>query len=218
MARGNEQAQQASKSGLGFSNTLQGNAGGIYGSLLPELQAEAANPQGFTAPTVAKMKTEDMQGAGGSNAGATGQGALLAARTKNAGAPAAAIQESARNASQQLSKANTGVDIANEELKQHQRQAGLSGLQGLYGTNVGGATNALGEVANNVNANTNAANASWDWAKYILDPAMQAAGGAAAGGAFSGGGGLPSGPTSMTAPVGYSPEYDQAMGIGFGQG
>ena len=37
----------------------------------------------------------------------------------------------------------------------------------MYGTNMGASVNALGQVASNVNADTNAENASWDWTKGL---------------------------------------------------
>jgi hypothetical protein len=37
----------------------------------------------------------------------------------------------------------------------------------MYGQNLGGSVGALGQVAPNVNANTNAQNASYDWTKAL---------------------------------------------------
>lgn len=133
------------------------------------------------------MTTTAEQSAGGSQAAATGQGALLAGRTKNPGTAAAAIQESSRNAGEQLSKNALGIKTANAQLKERQRQAGLTGMENMTALDTGAGVNALRIVPEAVNANTNAANESWDWAKYILDPAMQAAGqgaGLAAGGCW----------------------------------
>jgi hypothetical protein len=74
-----------------------------------------------------------------------------------------------------------GVDLANQQLKEKERQNATSGLEGLYGVNTNEALGGLGEVASNVNANTQAENASWDWAKDILDPIMASSGQAASG-------------------------------------
>lgn len=127
---------------------------------------------------MAAMNTEAMQGAGGSEAGAVGEGGLQAARTRNSGAPAKAVSDAARTAGQRLSTAGLGVQTRNAELKNSQRERALSGLTGLTGAETGASNNALGEVAGNANANTNAANQSWDWSKYLLDPAISAAGAA----------------------------------------
>lgn len=179
MARGNDQAQQASKSANAISNTNAGEASGIFGSLNPFLTAEMVHPPGFDAATLAGMNTGAQQSAGGVAAGAVGQGALRAARTRNRGGADAATQASVRGAGETLSKGLLGVQSANARLKEQQREGASGELGKLFGTTTGAGVNALGEVANNANANTNAINASWDWAKDLFAPLMSAAGGAA---------------------------------------
>lgn len=187
MARGNDQAQAASKSGLGYSQTLQGQQGSLYGTLAPALQQDVYNPQGLSPTEKATANTAAQQSAGGSQAGATGQGALLAQRTRNAGTADAAIQESARGAGRNLSNAALGTEMEDVALKNRKQAAAKAEMGGLYGTATGGGNQALGEVASNVNANTNAANQSWDWAKYLFDPSLEASSRVAA--AMLGGGG-----------------------------
>jgi hypothetical protein len=177
LARGSQQANTAATAAQGISNTQAGNSNALYGALAPELESQMANPQGINPTDLAKIKTSNQQSAGGSEAAAVGQGALKAARTRNAGGADAAIEASTRKAGEQLGSENLKANISNEQLKQQQRTAATTGLENLYGTSTGASVGALGQVANNVNANTNAANQSWDWAKYILDPALQAAGG-----------------------------------------
>lgn len=152
-----------------------GNAGAIYSDIAPTLESTLANPQGFGPADEAAMETGAQQSAGGSEAGAVGQGGLLAARTKNAGSAAQAISDASRGAGENLSKNLLGIRTANAQLKQHQRDSATSGLEGLYGTGVSGGNAALGEVAPLVNADTNASNASWNWLKPI--EALQGAGG-----------------------------------------
>lgn len=176
MARGSQQATTAATSAQNLSNGLQTNANALYGALAPELESEAAHPAGYAPSDLAAMNTAAQQSAGGSQAGAVGQGSLLASRTRNAGTADAAIAQSARTAGENLSKAALGTQLKNADLKQHQQQAGLSGLEGLNAEELGEGVQSLGIVPSAVNANTNAANASWDWAKYLLDPAMGAAG------------------------------------------
>lgn len=184
VARGDPSAQAAETQGLANSGTASSNASNLYSSVVPQLTSEALNPAGFDPTDLAAMNTGAQQSAGGTQAATVGQSGLLAARTKNSGAAAGAIDNSSRNAGEQLSKNALGVRIANANLKQNQQQAGIAGLTGLTGMETAAANNSLGEVANNSNANTNAANESWNWARTILDPAMQAAGSAAGGGAF----------------------------------
>lgn len=175
MARNSPTADTAATSAQNLSNQYAGNASNLYSTLTPQLEAEAAAPAGYNPADLADMNTAAQQSAGGSAAGAVGQGGLLAARTRNAGAPGAAIAESARDAGQQLSKNALGIRTANAQLKERQRQSGLGGLESLESGQAGAGIGALGQVAPNVNASTNAENASWDWAKDILDPALEAA-------------------------------------------
>lgn len=138
-----------------------GNAGDVYGQLAPTLESTLANPQGFSPADEATMETGAQQSAGGTQASAVGQGGLLAARTRNAGAGAKSISDASRGAGEQLSSNLLGIRGANAKLKQQQQNTAISGLEGLYGTGVSGGNQALGEVAPLVNANTNASTASW---------------------------------------------------------
>lgn len=122
------------------------------------------------------MNTASQQSAGGSQAGAVGQGALLASRTRNAGSADAAIADSTRKASQTLGNDALKTQMANADLEQKQRQAGIGGLESLYGTQLGDANSALGVVPSAVNADTNAENASWDWSSALFQPLLGAAG------------------------------------------
>src|SRR5215472_13250699 len=142
-----------------MSGNLMAGAQNIYGGLTPQLQAEAAHPMGYTPQAKALMNTAAQQSAGGSTAGAIGQGRLYATRTKNAGGAKQAVGEAVRGAGENLSNAAVGTELANANLQDKQRQAGLGGLQSLYGTQLGGAQGALGlsnqalGVANQADAN-----------------------------------------------------------------
>ncbi len=176
MQRGNAAAQNAATTATNNSEGFGANAQNIYGSLEPSLTAEATNPTGYGPADLAAMQTEAAQSAGGSQAAAVGQGGLLAARTRNAGGPAAAIANASRNSGEQLSKNLLGITTGNARLKQQQREEGLTGLENLTGLETNAQNQALGQVAPLVNANTNAQNESWDAVKYLLDPTLAAGG------------------------------------------
>lgn len=168
MPKGVEQNQlQNSGTATGMSSGLYGQAGNLYGSLAPTLQTEAAHPAGYSPTQIASMNTAAQQSAGGSNAGAAGQGALLASRTKNAGTADAAIGQSTRQSGQNLSKAAVDTQLDNANLQQKQQQQGISGEEGLYGTDLGASQTALG-LSNS--ALTGAAQSSSDniWNKVLL--------------------------------------------------
>ncbi len=171
MARGNQQAQDASKSALGYSGALQGQQSSLYGALAPQLMGDISHPTGFTPNEKAEQNTAAQESAGGSQAGAVGQGALLSQRTRNSGTADAAVGESARNAGRSSMRAALGTELADTALKNQKMAAAKGELGGLYGTSTQGGNQALGQVASNVNANTNAAEQSWNWAKYLVDPA-----------------------------------------------
>ena len=83
MARGNKSASTAATTAGNTGQTLLGEQQSLYGSLMPQLEAEATHPTGIDPTTMAEMKTNQLQTAGGSNAGSVGQGSLLAGRTRN---------------------------------------------------------------------------------------------------------------------------------------
>lgn len=175
MARGSNTAQASANQATQNSDALTGNANGIYSTLLPQLETEAANPQGYSPSTIAGMNTAAQQSAGGATSGASGRGALLAGRTRNAGSAAEAIDSAARTGGQQLSNAALGVQNDNAQLKAREQQQGLQGMEGIYGTDVSGANGALGEVAPLVNANTQDENASYGAFTNIINPLLGAA-------------------------------------------
>lgn len=179
MARGSDSAKTGATSAQNISNQSSANAGSLYGTLAPELESELANPQGINPLDLSRMDTAAEESAGGSQAAAEGAGGLLAARTRNAGGADAAIQSSARTGGQALSRGILANRLKSAEMKEGQREGAQNALGGLYKANLGTSVGALGEVANNTNADVNSQNASWNWAKYLLDPALGASSNAA---------------------------------------
>src|SRR6201986_3935179 len=125
--RGNQQAQDASKSANAFSSGLQGQAGALYSSAAPQLAGMATHPQGMSPEDLAASRTAAAQSAGGSRGAAVGQGSLLSARTNNAGGADAAIADAARSAGQEQGDAALKTQLENTSLKQHQQDEGLKG-------------------------------------------------------------------------------------------
>ena len=129
----------ASKKQLNLSNQYGAGAAGnqnqLYGQLGPMLTGEATNPQGFGQKDLNAMLTASNQALGGATGAAAGQGALNAARTRNSAGLNSAVDKSAQEAGEAQSQNALNVQNQNAMLKQKQQQAGISGLQGLYGTN-----------------------------------------------------------------------------------
>ncbi len=181
MSRGSDQSNAAATNAVGQNQQLFGGGQALYSTLAPQLTAQAANPQGFGPETLSRLDTAAQQSAGGGQAAATGQAALEESRTRNAGGAGMALSKAARESGKNLVTSTLQTRIANEGLKEQQREGAQKGLEGLYGVNVGGANEASGNVARNVQANAAQEDASWGWAKNILQPVLSAAGHAAGG-------------------------------------
>lgn len=137
------------------------NANDVYSTLDPQLKAEATAPQGYGQGDLAAMNTAVGQSTGGATAGAVGQAGLTAARTGNRGGFQGALGESAREGMRTNADAALKIQGANADLKQRQQQAGIQGLQGLYGTNVNATLSSLGLAPGAINAETQAGNNGW---------------------------------------------------------
>jgi hypothetical protein len=169
-SNGNASAKTAAATGQDISDVAGANAGQVYGALAPELMSEAAHPAGFDPATLASMNTAAQQSSGGSEAAAVGSGALRAARTRNAGAPAAATAAGTRGAADALSKRALDIQNENARLKNQQQQSGIQGEENLNATELGTAAGVLPSIASNVNANSNAVGAGYDWVKALAAP------------------------------------------------
>lgn len=179
--------QQLANAGTGqqMNQGLYGNAGAIYGPLSAELTSQMAHPTGLTPAQMAAQNTAAQQSAGGSMAGTVGQGALYAARTRNAGAAQNAIAQGGRQASENLSNAALKTQQQNANLQQQNQRAATSGLENLYGTELGGSENALG-LSNSALQGANQTAGNNPYMKLLMQGIQ--AGGQAAQGYFAGGG------------------------------
>ena len=126
------------------ANTLFGESQSMQDQILPYLSAEMLNPTGFGAPALGEMKTQAGQTASGA-AGAAGQQMRLnAARTGNTASLPAGIAAVNRTAEQNESNADLGIDLANQQLKQQQQQAGEEGISGLGSEDLNASLNSIG--------------------------------------------------------------------------
>lgn len=187
MARGQQnKANQVFNETQGVVSGASSRAGDLYSQILPQFQQEVNNPQGFSPTDLAKMRTGAEQSTGGAVAGAVGQGELEASRRRNAGGFAPALDEAAREGSQALSQTNLSIDERNALLKEAQRQAGLAGETGLYGTQNEDVLRALGLGTNAVNAGTAAGQSGWFQNFVGLMNALKPGGSTGAGGSTIG--------------------------------
>ena len=168
-----------SNSAQNLSNQYSSQALGIQSALTPQLEDEAANPQGYNPTTMGQMTTAAEQTAGGSNAGISGSAGLRAARTRNIGSGQATTAAAGQGAGQELSQINAGIQTKNADLKAKQQQAGLSGLEGVGAGDMSAGENALG-LSNS--ALGTAGNMKNFWQEYLLQAQKEAGQMAGAGG------------------------------------
>ena len=155
------QAKQTYQASQALGKQSGTNANALYGQLDPAFTAEATNPQGLNAQTKADMTTTGEQTTDRAVSGAMGQGNLTAARTRNSGGFAPALDESTRDAMRTNSDTGLKIGLADENLKEQQKQEGLQGLSSLYGTNNNDVLSSLGLQNQSTNTLANAGNSGW---------------------------------------------------------
>lgn len=154
-------AKGAGETAINTANTYGTEASDIGSMLVPTLEREASNPQGFNPTDLNAMLVAGQQGAGGATGAIQGQANLTAARTRNSGALSAVLDEAARARSKASSESALNVQGMNANLKEKQRQAGLQGLESVRGGDVNAQLKAEGLVPEDINAWTNASKAGW---------------------------------------------------------
>jgi hypothetical protein len=142
--------QMGTENEYGSNFNAKGNA--AYNAAFPELVSEAGGDKGYTQSQLAGMNTANQQAAGGSTAGVTGQAGLISGRTRNPGSMAAAVGQATRGAAQIEGQRALGIQEQNAQLAQQKQQKALSELGGLYGTNVKGLSDMMGQANTSLDA------------------------------------------------------------------
>lgn len=157
--------QSAAKKNATTSNDVASGFGStasqIGSSLIPGLEREAQNPQGFTPVQKNNMLVASQQAVGGANSGITGQANLAAARTRNAGGFARALDEAARQKGRQLSTNALGVQNEDARVALQRQQDAQHQLSGLYGTSTGDQLKAMGLSDEALNTELKAGQSGW---------------------------------------------------------
>lgn len=158
-------AQQQAKSAYNTASATAGKYGSegdqISSSLIPGLEREANNPEGYTPEEMNDQLVASEQGAGGANAGITGEANLRTARTRNSAGYTAALDEAARDKTRSLSEDALNIKNKSADLGQKKQMAAQSELGGLYGTDVEANLKAQGLMPEDVNAEVNAGKSGW---------------------------------------------------------
>lgn len=154
--KGSQQAKQTFNSSTADANNFQAKGDQTYNAMFPQLQSNATNPTGYSQGDLAKMNTANSQSAGGATAGLTGEANLMAGRTRNPGSMGAGLAEAARTSGRNENQTALKIQEANSNLAQQKQQAALGQLGNLYGQNVSGLNDMMGN-ANKATSNITAA-------------------------------------------------------------
>jgi hypothetical protein len=149
-------AQNATNTATATGAGYGANATNIGSSLVPFEKKQLTNPTGMNPTDINNTLVAGEQGAGGANAGITGQANLEAARTHNTGALSGVLDQASRNKTQQLSQNALGVQNENAKVKLGQQDEAAKNLGGLYGTDVNAQLKAEGLVPADIGAWTQA--------------------------------------------------------------
>lgn len=133
---------------LNNSDVNAANAANALSTINPIYSQMAQGNMGLTDQQKANALTASGQSLGGGVSSAVGQGGLYAARTGNAGAATAALDDAARQA--QVQQSQNALDIQNQSdaIARANQAQGLSGLNQIYAESNGQATANL-NTANN---------------------------------------------------------------------
>lgn len=180
-AKAKNAADTAKSVGAGYGSA----ASGIGGALIPGLEQEANNPTGYTPVEKSSQLVAGEQGAGGANAGITGEANLEAARTRNAGGFGGALDEAARIKGRQLSQNALGVENKSADLAQKKQQAAQGELGNLYTADTRAQLEAMGLIPKDIEAGAEANKTGWLQDFTDIMKSIQGAGAS-----FKGGGGF----------------------------
>jgi hypothetical protein len=130
-------------------------------SLLPGLESEANNAQGYTPQEENQMLTASEQGAGGAASGVTGQANLEAARTGNSAGLTSGLDDAMRTKGQMLSENALGVKTASADLGQKKQMAAQQELGGIMSGDQTANLSALGLENSSTETGLDASKTGW---------------------------------------------------------
>ena len=161
MRQAQQQASDAEKTATSTGAKYSAAGDQISSSLIPGLEREANNPEGFTPEEMNNQLVAGEQGAGGANAGIAGQANLQVARTRNSAGETAALDSAARDKTKQLSENALNVQNKSAELGQTKQMAAQKELGSVYGTDTEANLKAQGLATEDINSEVNAGKSGW---------------------------------------------------------
>jgi hypothetical protein len=161
MRQAQQQASDAYKTADQTSQQYGAAANQVGSTLIPGLEREANNPEGYTPEEMNDQLVAGEQGAGGANAGIVGQANLNAARNRNSAGESAVLDEAARDKTKQLSENALNVQNKSADLGQQKQTAAQKQLGSIYGTDTSADLEAQGLLPKDVEAESDAGKSGW---------------------------------------------------------
>lgn len=161
MRAAQQQAKTAYNAASATANQYDEAGNQISSSLIPGLEREANNPEGYTPEEMNDQLVAGEEGAGGSNAGITGEANLQVARSRNSAGYSNVLDEAARDKTRQLSENALNVKNKSADLGQEKQMAAQKELSSLYGTDVNANLEAQGLSTKDIEAETDAGKSGW---------------------------------------------------------
>lgn len=149
------QAQQAGQTAGQTGGQVLGQAGETLSEMTGPLQS--IMQRGMTPQELNNALVAGQQESGGALSGIQGQANLMAARSRNAGAQTAALDEAARQKMRQDTQ--TALNVQNMALNRQMQGLGLGA--DIYGTQLKGAMQAYGLVPQDIEAAARANQTGW---------------------------------------------------------
>lgn len=141
---GSQEAQANVAKGDVYSQNLMNQGQAEQNQILPFLQSEMTNPQGFGTQGVNELETAGGEATSGALGQAKEAANLRASRMGNPSSTASIIDAASRAAGQQQSTNALDINKANLQEKLNQQQAGEQGIASLSAGNIGESLSSLG--------------------------------------------------------------------------
>jgi hypothetical protein len=171
-----DQASTAASTAANTSAGYGSNASTINSAVTPFESRQLTNPSGYSQQDVGSMLTSGLAGAGGATAGLAGAASKDAATTRNPNGFSAALDAASMNRAKAAAGTSEGIAANNANVKLQQQNNAGNILSRMYGTDVSGQNGASGQVANDLNAQTNASKQAFNNVSSVIGDASSVAG------------------------------------------
>ena len=164
-------ADNARETASGQAGNYGGAGQGIQANLVPRLETQATNPEGFGPFGLADMQTAAEQTAAGATGAAKEEARLRAMRTGNAAGVGATTAAAAGEGARATGSAVQSILAKNAELKANQQDTANKELAGIMGEDYKAQGEEAGLIPEDINAAIKSKSVGWmqDWNQFNQD-------------------------------------------------